>query len=352
MLEPFRISSGEVSCKDAIALRISNQDSFGWGESSAMPGAFYSEDTPDSCQQQLIEEALPQLVGKEFPTAQHLEAALLGLRLSPFVRVAIETAAWEMLARARGQSLRSLFGLPQKPVPSGLASGLYPTLDELHAALERFRVLDYARLKIKIKRGHDIAPVTAIRQWYGSIPLFVDANADYTHEHLHVFRALDAFNLMMFEQPFKRDDIETSAALQAQVRTPICFDEGIESAEDVCRAAGLDACRIVNIKLQRVGGFLEAFRIIEACKQRCLRFWMGTMPELGIGSAQALVLASHPSCAYPTDVEPSARWYCDDILSSQLRLERGSLELPAGPGLGFIVDSQRLDRYTIARWSF
>ncbi len=352
MIEPFRISSGEVSRKDAIALRISNQDSFGWGESSAMPGAFYSEDTPDSCQRQLIEEALPQLAGKEFRTAQHLEAALLELRLSPFVRVAIETAAWEMLARARGQSLRSLFGLPQKPVPSGLASGLYPTLDQLHAALERFHVLDYARLKIKIKQCHDVALVTAIRQWYGSIPLFVDANADYTHEHLHVFRTLDAFNLLMFEQPFKRDDIETSAALQAQVRTPICFDEGIESAEDVHRAAGLDACRIVNIKLQRVGGFLEAFRIIEACEQCGLPFWMGTMPELGIGSAQALVLASHPSCAYPTDVEPSARWYCDDILSPQLRLERGSLELPAGPGLGFIVDRERLDRYTIARWSF
>ena len=352
MVEPFRISSGEVSRKDAIVLRMANEHSFGWGESSAMPGAFYSQDTPDSCQQQLLETALPRLAGSQFSTMQELEATLLSWSLSPFVRVAVETAAWEMLARAGKQSLRALFGLPQAPVPSGLAIGLYATLDELHAAIERFRVQDYARLKIKIKQGQDVSLVKAVRQWYGDIPLFVDANADYTHEHLQIFHELDSFNLMMFEQPFKREDLETSASLQRQARTPLCFDEGIETAEDVHRAADLDACRIVNVKLQRVGGFLEAFRVIEACEHRSLPFWMGTMPELGIGSAQALVLATHPSCTFPTDVELSSRWYCDDILTPALRLQRGSLEIPEGPGLGFEVDRETLDRYTVARWSF
>jgi len=352
MVEPFRISSGEVSRKDAIVLRMSNEHSFGWGESSAMAGAFYSHDTPDSCQQQLVETALPRLAGTQFPNMQDLEATLLSWSLSPFARVAVETAAWEMLARAGNQSLRSLFGLPQAPAASGLAIGLYDTLDELHAAIERFRVRDYSRLKIKIKQGHDVALVKAVRQWYEDIPLFVDANADYSIEHLEIFRALDTFNLMMFEQPFKRDDIETSATLQRECRTPLCFDEGIETAEDVHRAADQDACRIVNIKLQRVGGFLEAFRVIEACEQRVVPFWMGTMPELGIGSAQALVLATHPACAFPTDVELSTRWYCDDILTPVLQLERGCLEIPDGPGLGFNVDREILDRYTVARWSF
>jgi O-succinylbenzoate synthase len=204
MIEPFRISSGEVSRKDAVIIRMENKDSFGWGESSAMPGVFYSHDTPDSCQRQLVEDTLPKLVGRSFQTMQELEAELLSWCLSPFVRVAIQNAAWEMLARAANQSLRALFGLPDKPVQTGLAVGLYPTLDELHAALERYGVLDYSRLKIKIKRGHDVALVKAVRQWYGDFPLFVDANADYSQEHIEIFRELDQYNLMMFEQPFSR----------------------------------------------------------------------------------------------------------------------------------------------------
>lgn len=352
MKEPFRISSGEVACKDAVIVRLASAAAFGWGESSAMPGAFYSSDTPDSCQQQLVERALPMLTGRTFATMRELESFLLSLDISPFARVAIETAAWEVLARTQQQSLRELFGLPQKDVPSGLAIGLYPTLDELHAALERYRVRDYARLKIKIKQGHDLELVRAVRSWHRDLPLFVDANADYTHEHLGIFRELDAYGLMMFEQPFRRDDLAVSAELQSLVRTPVCFDEGIESAADVHAAAAQDACRIVNIKLQRVGGFLEAFRIVEACSAHDIPFWMGTMPELGIGSAQALVLASHPDCAFPTDVEPSARWYADDILSPALQLRNTSLAVPDGPGLGFTVDETLLARHTLQRWSF
>jgi o-succinylbenzoate synthase len=352
MIEPFRISSGEVSCKEAIVIRMQNSRSFGWGESSAMPGAFYSQDTPDSCQRQLVDDALPKLAGSRFQTIGDLEAALRAWNLSPFVRVAIETAAWEMLARTGKQTLRQIFGLPDKPASTGLAVGLYPTLDELHAALERYRVLDYSRLKIKIKRGHDIALVQAVRRWYGDFPLYVDANADYSEEHIEIFRELDNYNLMMFEQPFARENIETSMKLQRQVRTPICFDEGIETVDDVHQASILDACRIVNIKLQRVGGYLEAIRIAEACVHRRLPFWMGTMPELGVGSAQALVLASHPGCSFPTDVEPSTRWYLDDILEPELRMHEGYLTIPAGAGLGFSVNEGRIDRYAVKRWSF
>lgn len=352
MVEPFRISSGEVSCKDAILVRLSHNGNFGWGESSSMPGAFYSQDTPDSCERQLIDDALPRLAGMRFGSMGELEALLISWKLSPFVRVAIEGAAWELLARAESLSLREFFGLEDRPVPTGLAVGLYPSLAELKAALERYRVLDYARLKIKIKRGHDVELVKAIRDWYGDIPLFVDANADYSEETMTPLFALDAFHLMMIEQPFARTDIDLSRQFQRQVQTPLCFDEGIDSVGDVHLAASLDACRIVNIKLQRVGGFLEAFRIIEACVERTIPFWMGTMPELGIGSAQALVLATHPACAFPTDVEPSSRWYVDDILQPELTMRDKTLRLPSGSGLGFVIDEDRLGKYTVCRWQF
>ena len=295
----------------------------------------------------------PSLVcGKRFATMGDLEDWLLAQKLSPFVRVAFETAAWELVARTQGMSLRALFGLPHHGVASGLAVGLYPTLPDLRAALQRYDPTRYARLKIKIKRGADLELVRSVREWYGDIPLFVDANADYTRDDFAVFEHLDAFNLMMFEQPFKYADVETSALLQQRVATPLCFDEGIESAADVTTAAAQDACRIVNIKLQRLGGYLEALRVGEACLAVHLPLWMGTMPELGIGSAQALVLASHPANAFPTDVEPSTRWYRDDILTPPLELRDRMLHLPDGPGIGFDVDDDALARHAVARWSF
>lgn len=352
MLEPFRISSGEVSRKDAVVVRLVDGNDFGWGESSAMPGAFYSAETPDSCQHELVNRILPELTGRTFATMGELETALARWTSSRFVRVAIETAAWEVLARRAGQSLREFFGLEDKPVASGLAVGLYETVDELHAAIERYRARDYRRLKIKIKRGHDVELVRAVREWYGNIPLFVDANADYSQADLNVFRELDRFGLMMFEQPFAKDDLEGSAALQHAVRTPVCFDESIETAADAERAAALGACRIVNIKLQRVGGYLEALRIAECCMKHTIALWLGTMPELGIGSAQALMFAAHPGCAFPTDVEPSARWFSDDILQPELALRGDELLMPAGPGLGFTVDMSKLERYAVRHWVF
>lgn len=352
MLEPFRISSGEVSRKDAVAIRLGDGKDFGWGESSAMPGAFYSSETPDSCQHELVDQILPQLSGRSFATMGDLELELVRRTSSRFVRVAIETAAWELLARRARQSLRKFFGLADKPVASGLAVGLYETVDELHAAIERYRVRDYRRLKIKIKRGHDVGLVRAVREWYGDIPLFVDANADYSPADLYVFRELDGLGLMMFEQPFAKDNLEGSAALQHAVRTPVCLDESIETAADAERAASLGACRIVNIKLQRVGGYLEAFRIAECCMKHGIALWLGTMPELGIGSAQALMFAAHPGCTFPTDVAPSARWFQDDILQPELALQGDELLMPAGPGLGFAVDMDKLQRYAVQHWAF
>lgn len=352
MFEPFRISSGEVSTKDSVLVLIANGAHFGWGESSAMSGNFYSADTPDSCQHELVEVVLPQLIGRTFATMIELEAALDQLTTSRFVRVAVETSAWEMLARSRHLSLRALFGLEDRPVPSGLAIGLYPTLDELHGAIERYEVADYSRLKIKIKRGQDIELVKAIREWLPATKLYVDANADYTLADQNLFRELDGYDLMMFEQPFARDAFEDSATMQKSVRTPICMDESIETLADARRAIALDACRIVNIKLQRVGGFLEALRIMELCLEHNIPVWMGTMPELGVGSAQALVLATHPSCRYPTDVEPSSRWFAGDLLAPALTLRNAHLELPGGPGIGFSVDSNALARYQIHHWTF
>ena len=352
MREPFRISSGEVSDKEAIVVKLSDGDAFGWGESSAMPGGFYSADTPDTCEAELIEKILPDLAGREFESMARVEDFLKLRSNSGFVRAAVETAAWELLARKRGVPLRELFGIADRPIPSGLAIGLYPEIEELRQAIDRYRPRDYHRLKVKIKRGQDVELVAKVREWLGEFPLFVDANADYGRDAYSVFQQLDAHNLMMFEQPLAKEDLEGAAELQRLVRTPLCLDEGVESLEDARRAIALQSCRIVNIKLQRVGGYSEARRIINECASHGVPVWMGTMPELGIGSAQALVLAAHPAFAYPTDVEPSDRWYVDDIIEPELKLHDGNLHLPAGPGAGFTVNMAKLEKYTLRQWMF
>ena len=170
-----------------------------------------------------------------------------------------------MIARSRGVSVRELLGIEDRPIPSGLAVGLYDSPDELVAAIERQRPEQYQRLKIKIKRGHDVELVRAVRKRFPSMPLFVDANADYSLADLPVFEELDQYGLMMFEQPFGKNDLEDTASLQKAVKTPICLDESIETAEMAEKAIDQGSCRIVNLKMQRVGGIVESLRIIDTC---------------------------------------------------------------------------------------
>jgi O-succinylbenzoate synthase len=352
MREPFRISSGEVARKDAIVLRLGDKEHHGWGESSAMGGGFYSSETPDGCEAELANGVLGAVLGREFSSMLALEKTLVQVTENRFVRVAVETAAWEFVACRRNVSLRQLFGIPDRPIPSGLAVGLYPDLAGLKDAIHRYDPHQYKRLKLKIKWNQDIEIVRAARSLVGDFPLFVDANADYSLSDLGTFAALDRESLMMFEQPFAKDNLAGSAELQQQVRTPVCLDESIETAEDARRAIGMGACRIVNIKLQRVGGYLEALRIVQVCAEHNVPVWMGTMPELGIGSAQALMLAAHPSFSFPTDVEPSTRWYLDDIVTPAIQLSNASICAPAGPGVGYRVDERKLEQYTIHRRNF
>ena len=344
--EPFRISSGEVSRKDVLLVRISDGSAYGWGESSAMGGGFYSTETPDGCEAELLNVLLPAVLGRQFESIADLNENLSSLTSNCFARVAVETAAWEMMARSRGVSVRELLGISARAIPSGLAVGLYDSTPELLAAIERLRPEQYRRLKIKIKRGHDVALVEAVREKYGAIPLFVDANADYTLADLPVFQELDRFGLMMFEQPFGKDDLDGSSELQRSVNTPVCMDESIETAALAQKAIAQRSCRIVNLKIQRVGGFTESLRIIDVCVREGIPMWMGTMPELGVGSAQALALAAHPAFVLPTDVEPSDRWFEDDILTPVMSLSGdGTLVSPQGPGWGFEVDPAKLERW-------
>jgi O-succinylbenzoate synthase len=235
-------------------------------------------------------------------------------------------------------------------VDSGLAVGLYDTASELCAAIERELRHGYKRVKIKIARGRDVDVVQAVRAAFGEIPLMTDANACYSAEDSCVFETLDAFGLLMFEQPLGARMFTESAELQRRVKTPLCLDESLETEADVTRAGELSACRVANLKIQRVGGFRNALRMYELCRKWGMDIWVGTMPELGIGSAQGAALASLRGCNYPTDVEASARWFTSDVIEPWIEVIDGAIRLPEAPGLGWEVSAKALKRHKVAEW--
>ncbi len=228
-----------------------------------------------------------------------------------------------------------------------------PTIVELLRTIEAHLTEGYRRVKIKIAPGRDVELVRAVRQHFGDIPLMVDANAAYCVDDLDLFRALDDFDLLMFEQPMAAGDIDGMVALQAEVSTPVCIDETADTLEQAGEAIRRGACKIVNIKLQRVGGFGPALALHDLCHEHGIACWIGSMPELGIGQAQGIHLAALGNCRYPTDVEPSARWFVDDYVVPLIELSApGVLSLPTRPGLGYMVDAAKVRRYQVRQREF
>jgi len=346
LLEPFRISSGSVAEKDAIVVRVEGDGFTGWGESSPMAGSFYSTDTPESCWSELCDVIAPAVLHRDLTAGDKLPG-------KHFASVGIETALWDIDAQRRGVPLHRLLGGTRDCVEAGLAVGLYEDTSQMLRTTEKHLAAGYKRVKIKIARGSDVDLVRAMRRAFGDdLPLMVDANGDYTPEHIDVFRRLDEFNLMMIEQPLAGAMLEESAELQRQLRTPICLDESLENVAAVERAIALGSLRIANIKIQRVGGFGNALRIFDLCLAHKLGIWIGTMPELGIGQAQGAAFSSLPGCTFPTDVEASARWFWDDIINPWIEVRDGMIAMPTAAGLGYRVDPSKLARYKVHEKTF
>ena len=352
LVEPFRISSGAVSEKDAIIVALHAEGQTGYGESSPMAGAFYSNDTPEKSWNELCELVVPSIAGRSFDCPQDWNQALDSLDAGNFTKTGVETAFWDLAAQRQGKPLHELLGGAANKVESGLAVGLYDDLSDMLSTVERYLADGYRRVKLKIEPGRDLELVRAARKTFGDIPLFVDANGAYSRQDLDVFRALDEFHLMMYEQPFPGPALEDLATLQRSVRTPICLDESLETPALLEKAVELGSLRIANFKIQRVGGFHKALQMVQICRKHSVPAWVGTMPELGIGQAQGAALAALGDFVYPTDVEASNRWFQDDIIDPLIEVRDGLIELPTAPGLGYTIDESKIRRYAITSRSF
>ena len=346
-VEPFRISNGVVAEKDSILIELTTGDGItGWGEASPMSGSFYSSDTPDSSWTVLKDQFAPALLSLDHVEAGTFHEFLREQAGDQFSRAGLEGAVWDAYAKMRRVPLCELLGIQTRAVPSGVAIGIFDTVDELLDRVGRYVAEGYRRVKIKIQPGWDVEPVAAVRAKFPAVPLMVDANAAYTIEDLQVFRELDRFQLLMIEQPLAARAITEAGELQSKLKTPLCADESAESLADVAQLIKHEAARIINIKVQRVGGLSEALLMLQTARAAGLQCWVGTMPELGIASAQALHLAMHEGFTFPTDIEASSRWYVDDIVEPAIEInQHGFIEVPK---TGFSVSREKIARYTTA----
>jgi len=321
LVEPFIISGGAITERRSLVVALHDAEGHhGYGESPPFELPFYSEETLASVMDLVRRVLLPRVVGREFATPEALDAVLReGIRGNPFARAGVETAAWDLEAHRRGVGLATLLGerlgaQPAAAVPCGVALGIPP--DRTLATLTR-RVYDavqlgYRRVKIKVTPGWDAAAVHAAREGMAGVqlPLTVDANGAYEWPaHERELRTLDDTGLLYIEQPLAPDELVGHARLARELRTPICLDETLKSAAHARQVVELEGPRVWNIKVHRVGGLSEVCRIYRIAAEYGAELWAGTMPESGIGSQAPLAVAALPRCVYPTDLEPSTRWY-------------------------------------------
>ncbi len=356
--EPFRISAGEVAIKDAILVAVETQSAIGLGESSPMAAGFgYSPDTPEGCWHDLATCLAPSLLGQSFATTEDITKLASTWQASRFAVAGVETALWDLLGQVHHAAIAELLGASDARitlgVESGLAVGIYHSIVELIRTVESHLEAGYRRVKLKIRPGEDVELVRAVRQHFGDVPLMVDANGSYTIADLDALRELDRYDLLMIEQPMAAADLEGSAALQRTIETPVCLDETAESLERTVAAIERGAGCIVNLKLQRVGGFGPAQAIHDVCWQHGIDCWVGSMPELGIGQAHGIHLATLPNCKYPSDLAPSARWFVDDYAAPLIEhASPGVIHVPERPGVGYLVDVAKVHHYQIRQQEF
>src|SRR6185503_12020822 len=316
LVEPFRISNGVISEKDAILVEVNTGNGvIGWGEASPMSGGFYSSDTPESAWSALSDSLIPSVLGVGEIDVSRFYEQLRSHSGDAFAKAGIEGALWDAYANTLNVPFGELLGAQARPVPSGVAIGIYDHVEDLLERVARYTAQGYQRVKIKMQPGWDIEPVAAVKARFPDLLLMVDANAAYSLADAAVFRELDSQGLMMIEQPLAREAHAEAGELQRQLRTPTCADESAESIPALASIIENGAARIINIKVQRVGGLSEALLMLAGAKAAGFECWVGTMPELGVASAQGLHLATLDGLTYPTDIEASTRWYVDDVIA-------------------------------------
>ena len=350
LIEPFETSFGRVDSRLIFLVRLEANGLTGWGEVVAAEEPRYSYETSGTALHVIRDFFAPAVVDAPLADLNDLAKRLSPFRGHNMAKAGLELAFMDLLAQANGPSLSSLLGGELKRVAVGVSLGLQPTVARLLERVERYLSLGYQRIKLKIKPGWDLDVVAAVRRNYPDILLSVDANSAYTFEDRAHLKQLDDFNLLMIEQPLQNDDLMDHARLQEIMSTRLCLDESIVNHRSAKLALELDSCRIINIKVGRVGGYSEALAIHDLCAAREIPVWCGGMLESGIGRAHNIALASLKGFTLPGDISASSRYFERDIISPAVTVAPdGTVAVPDRPGLGFDVDLDFIKHLTETR---
>ena len=349
LVKPFETSFARQTGREVLLARVHTDVGVGWGECVAMSDPYYSSEYVAGVIDVIERYLAPALFAAGDLSAERVRTILAPVVGHRMAKATLETALLDAQLRAADTSFAGYFGAVRDAVDCGVSVGISPTIEQLLDEVSGYVAQGYKRIKLKIKPGWDLEPVAAVRELLGPDGLLqVDANTAYRQDDIAHLRELDAFGLLLIEQPFVEEDIRAHVALAAAIETPVCLDESIVSTEVAIDAIERRATSIINIKPGRVGGYLEAISIHDACRERGIAVWCGGMLETGIGRAANVALAALPGFTLPGDTSASDRYFAED-LTEPFVLHDGQLRVPTGPGSGITVREELVKEWAVRK---
>jgi O-succinylbenzoate synthase len=347
LVRPFETSFGVTRNRRIVLAEIQSEELSGWGECTAGERPFFSGESTDSAWQVLVQELAPMLAASSPEHGGECPGIFRAVRGNQMAKATLENAIWDLEAQREGVSLSRLLGGVRDSITCGVSIGIQPSIHELLAIIEHELADGYQRIKLKCKPGWDVEVFERVRSRWPGILLSCDANSAYRLRDEDHIASFDAFDLLMIEQPLWHDDFYFHSVLQKRINTPVCLDESIRNRRDALAAIEMESCRIINVKLGRVGGFSEAIAVHNAAMERGIPLWCGGMLESGVGRAHNIALSTLEGFTLPGDVSASARYFADDIIEPGVTVSaEGEITIPDTPGRGYEVRTDLIDRLT------
>jgi o-succinylbenzoate synthase len=344
----FETSFGRTYSRRILLLAAHCEGIEGWSECVAGEDPFYSSEWVESSWLTLARYLVPAVVGRTLGSARECAALMARVRGHRMAKAAVENALWDAEAKQKKLPLWKLLGGTRREIPCGVSIGIQDSVEQVLEKIHTELAAGYRRIKVKVKPGWDVNALEKIRSRWADITLSCDANSAYTLDQVEHLRDFDQFNLLMIEQPLWNDDIYYHARLQKELRTAICLDESIVSARAAAQAVETGACRIINIKVGRVGGFSEAIKIHDVCQQSKIPVWCGGMLESGIGRAHNIALSTLETFSLPGDVSASKRYWKEDIIDPEVEVsQQGMIAISDQPGTGYRIKEDLIEKLTV-----
>ena len=350
LVHPFETSFGRTTGRRILLVELQADGLTGWGECVAGEHPYYSEETVDTAWHMIVAELGPALAASDVVHGGKCPEIFKRVRGHRMAKGALENAVWDLEAQAKGLALADLLGGTREVIPCGVSIGIQQTMEEQMEKIEIEVAAGYQRIKLKCKPGWDVKIFEQARKRWPEIMLSCDANSAYRIRDFDHLATFDQFNLLMIEQPLWYDDFYFHAMLQKRLETAICLDESIRNRRDALAAIDMESCRIINIKVGRVGGFSEAIAVHNAAAERGIPVWCGGMLETGIGRSHNIALSSLPNFSLPGDVSASKRYWKEDIIEPEVVVSaKGEIAVPDSPGRGYQVRLDLIERLTVRR---